>query len=1822
MSHHLEFYYTDKGKNSNTRSEVIPGEPIETGGVLPTVVPSPYPEGFHVAGYSSFGGHTKAGAIKGANLTTEDLLKTKMRNAYRPPVIQSPLSGMNPERLGSSLYANPQWNPQLTKPSLGIASGAMDVIEWVDNRMGGLFFSTTAPLARNLPGPGEPGAFDPTSMMAGIEYGFAGGPGAIDNPGGALALNSLIQIIGKDKFEEHAAKAIDFEAKGHNKFTANALAYEEIELPPGVKIALSIGLDPFGTLLPGGVGYAGGKAGIKTGIKLADEATFLLKNLNRTDPRIITTSQEFRTFVVPKLKEEFINAQTLDGTVNPFDPQNPTRSIGDVLPSFRQRENAERFIESQSIKEFVTDSEHSLQNLRFTDPVPGRPYPAYWEEQPLSSRESVEAILDSPANFIDPQTGLPIQFNRSASRVGGSPSQMATKIAAALGPERKTWTIGGKTWALGFDPNQPILQMTHTPFRRTNLDSVWTTPRGQIIYQEPNVIRELIQKTLIKTGSPLARISPTIRGLQTSLTKADLDDLSLFLTTYGVDPRTSADELLSGGLRFQINQRTGERQFIMGAFDKVDLGGGKSGERFYVTYSPRTKGWGIETSPKLSTQIINTETGKDIRLDIQKVRDYFDNEIEIVRNLQSFETPGSLPYRKYAKQIKALNGTKDFRIRRLKAQPVDVVETRSRSIAEADEIDEAMKVYEDLMFEPRKAGAEPTYKHTTKSGLTHPNDKNPFAFRRADTDYDSANWMQMHRADRSLHDQAMFEFHNANNPTMEHAWNAAVKAHARRLNLPEPPNPPGTTRELGSTPGDPVGALDEVLNAKSVVDEQTLFARYSAARKIASSNLKVWIDDGNEILKTLAKEYGLQRFKGRYIFPKELGTKLLKILHGELPDSEIPKGFESFLEHIKVLQKQEESEYIAYFSLKGEQDIVNSFIGTPNYFPRNWRTWDSATKKYKIYDGGALDESRIPSHLRARTANTFTELLEKGYEPLTYSPLDMMGYRRMQGIQHRETILLLEQLKKRGVAVEYADLNRYQQQYWRVPKVGPAFEGMLVPSKNGEAVQVNRYFVPNKVAGELESQWGHAPKWNLPLPGDREPIDVLGLALNGLNLTKRTILSFSAFQHIDMFTRAGISSSTPAGLRRLAPLKMLPLTARIIAASFYKGDFQGLGRKAVQKRALDETPLTDDFDISFKMIAEEGWNYGGDTSIITRSGIEAFEDISRSQKLKGVIGNARLIKDRIGNGIRFWESGLFEGVYAETQMFMLENFIVPKLRRIHPTETAQQIAARAADEVNVFTSSLGSWQNTFRSPGSKMAMRFAVFSPNETESWLKMASRTVTGDSKRLYQDYWIGYFVWLSAVSNAINYMNTGKFLPLDSYSPLTVTSDQDGNIPFNTRYNSKFMSPEIGYGRNGIPLYLDIVGQGDTPFQWMFSAPSALTSRTSPLVSLAKPFVLKETFYGNPLDSLLSQVGYAALQTLPIGAMQSIEWLREYNEIIKQVIPESETGIGNMGRGLQLSGFNVRKETTKELLNEIARRAGFEKDFFDWQKPNTWFARDSAYDKYVKNLTPSQRKTHEQNNEEIMRELNYRTTSGDERGQEWASRKKDINDIEEEREDLEAGLMERHNNRELIENGMFTWYEQFQDIQHDTWIKKRQTDEVWDLFEDKKEMPKEDLPRARYQWYEAWDEATRIDGSVDWDKLDALREDLYETFTVEQQDHIDELRQKNYSAYHKDQFIVDTLNMKDDFNWYFSIYKTYFSLDNINMYDTYKKYKNSPAPSQFKKDNPEFARHLKVVDDFRKQQRESNLELATTLLRLGRMSLPAFAEIQANLTSGTTNE
>ena len=402
-----------------------------------------------------------------------------------------------------------------------------------------------------------------------------------------------------------------------------------------------------------------------------------------------------------------------------------------------------------------------------------------------------------------------------------------------------------------------------------------------------------------------------------------------------------------------------------------------------------------------------------------------------------------------------------------------------------------------------------------------------------------------------------------------------------------------------------------------------------------------------------------------------------------------------------------------------------------------------------------------------------------------------------------------------------------------------------------------------------------------------------------------------------------------------------------------------------------------------------------------------------------------------------------------------------------------------------------------------------------------------------MYRQYWLGYATWLAAVGNVVNLWRTGELLPIQSYSPLAFgpPDDPEGIIQFSTRYNSKFLSPKIMHGRNGQPIYLDIVGQADTPFQWLFSPLSAAQGRTSPLLNVFKPFATGKTFYGNALPSALDKAQYSLLQSLPIGAFQAIDLGAEHNQALREFIPEGESGIGTKGRLFQIGGFNVRKETTRELLNELARREGFKKIPAKWNNPMTWFNRNDAYKEFTINLTSDQRRKAEQRNQDIVNELSYRAQTGDERGQEWQSRQIDLNAIELDRRDHQNKLAQAVRNEEVK---LKNWYNEYRDIQNAAFLKRRGVDSVYkDLLANK--VPKEDLPRARYQWYEVWDEAARTDGSVDWDKLDALREDLYETFTVEQQDHIDELRQKNYSAYHKDQFIVDTLNMKDDFNWYF---------------------------------------------------------------------------------------
>ena len=187
----------------------------------------------------------------------------------------------------------------------------------------------------------------------------------------------------------------------------------------------------------------------------------------------------------------------------------------------------------------------------------------------------------------------------------------------------------------------------------------------------------------------------------------------------------------------------------------------------------------------------------------------------------------------------------------------------------------------------------------------------------------------------------------------------------------------------------------------------------------------------------------------------------------------------------------------------------------------------------------------------------------------------------------------------------------------------------------------------------------------------------------------------------------------------------------------------GFGRRATRNRSISDVPFlkwTDENGVEqgihLKMIGEEGWNRNGDPSMMKREAIKMHEDIRKSIEAKtagSIKGDLKIALGRVKGALEFWESGLFDGVYRETQMFMLENFIVPQLRKKYPHESARQISARAAEKVNILTSSLGDWQTVIQSKSLREISRAVIFSTNETEAWLRATTGVVKGDAKRLY---------------------------------------------------------------------------------------------------------------------------------------------------------------------------------------------------------------------------------------------------------------------------------------------------------------------------------------------------------------------------------------------------------------------------------------------------------------------------------------------------------
>lgn len=664
----------------------------------------------------------------------------------------------------------------------------------------------------------------------------------------------------------------------------------------------------------------------------------------------------------------------------------------------------------------------------------------------------------------------------------------------------------------------------------------------------------------------------------------------------------------------------------------------------------------------------------------------------------------------------------------------------------------------------------------------------------------------------------------------------------------------------------------------------------------------------------------LMKGQGVTDFTAETMRPLFRALHGELEVRRLSPELRVIYQDVKAYMKAEEADMVNFLnSVKSSEHSVwlaldaenfaTRMMAHPDYFPRGWKQPPSPAA---AGGAGRGNLGRTPSFKRARVDATFTEMLKSGMEPASWNPYAMVTQRRLTGVEYRESVTLLNRMRVQGLTHAVTDPRDIPQGF-RVPKAGPVFEGRPIPSKTPGHFETTRpVAVPNQMANFLESSFGTAFDNN-----------VVRFTRKWSNRAKSLKLITSLFQHVDFATRGGATAFSLTGISRGAPLKLPSLGGRLIRTQFSRDARDKLAAELVSGKSIAKGR-----DISYRMIIEEGWSIRGDLSLIRREFTNFMNSPEVSRNLVGKsLANLRKAND-------FWQEGLFDGVYRESQKFALDEFILPWLLRTRKGASDRVIAAEAAEIVNVMYSTLGNWQTVLKNPHLKEFAHTLMFSTNESEALIRSGLSAVTVQhNSGLFREWYLGAFVFLAASANAINFAAKGEPLKKEQYIPINFDDPYASWFGIDTGigYDSQFLSPVVPLikGRNGQDVHLDTVGQLDTVFRWALNPTDAATARVNVIPRAGYNQVKGETFNRTKLDTPKERVVQLALDLgAPISAGSALEAAREFVPGLADLIPEQEGRLGVPGNLVQAAGLNLRGQATDQIL-EIAALDKTEKSY-----------------------------------------------------------------------------------------------------------------------------------------------------------------------------------------------------------------------------------------------------------------------------------------------------
>ena len=644
-------------------------------------------------------------------------------------------------------------------------------------------------------------------------------------------------------------------------------------------------------------------------------------------------------------------------------------------------------------------------------------------------------------------------------------------------------------------------------------------------------------------------------------------------------------------------------------------------------------------------------------------------------------------------------------------------------------------------------------------------------------------------------------------------------------------------------------------------------------------------------------------------------------LHGEGDIAQLPAEYRGLFTRLKARAKAHETRLVNV-DPSFEKRLV------PDYWPRQFKqegglSWIARNTEPGAVAGeparvaargkGALTPGAVPGFKRGRKYTSLRQALDNGEDLKTWDVVDQWFLRELEGTEHIYTSILAEAAKRDRLVIPRSIAPPdYEQLPYR------AFESKAFVTKEGTTGWSEPLVAEPDFA-----------KWMKRLFGKDldEGFNVIDAMAYAAGTTKRMKVAISFFQQIDLSFRT-ISQANGQAARAIGrgdipgffkSYRIVPAIPRAFLEFFVPP------MRDVARRNRLKNPL-------MRMMSEEGLQLEGGQAIAKRTLNQALtpDEVLRfpivgDLPIPESLAPLRLVQKRLNQVTEFVNGGLFDAVHPRL-VEAVSLSIYDETARVFPKLPQREIARRAAETTNIVMSALPDWQSVM-TPRVRQFARSVIFSPNEFESWFRVTTGAMAPGAKgAAFRTQWLGYMITSFMFAELLNFAFTGK--PLGKSQLMPISTDFNGKVQFNSRFMRPKLTGDGPAGRVtnftgplGQELYLDILGQADTPFRWIFSPTFAIMTRLSAPYSTAIQLITEKRFFGKKDLNVTTEIGPGISVPSPEALGFGAEQLAAPISLLA-LLGEEKQRIGRTGAIIQAGGFNV----SSERFNELGERAFFE--------------------------------------------------------------------------------------------------------------------------------------------------------------------------------------------------------------------------------------------------------------------------------------------------------